>query len=133
MSIECIFKKSCKGKIVNVPVCFQTHDYSINREERNKKYIIHVPVLHLNLLFISKERKITIQSHILRLPNIIGSFIFFTVLAYNKRFDVSEYGMADLDDLLSELPATSIVVSSRSRFSLANKAASLINNIFMQF
>lgn len=63
----------------------------------------------------------------------LGIFNFFTALAYNKRFDVSEYGMADLDDLLSELPATSIVVSSRSRFSLANKAASLINNIFMQF
>lgn len=41
--------------------------------------------------------------------------------------------MADLDDLLSELPATSIVVSSLSRISLANKAASLINHIFMQF
>lgn len=126
------FKKSCKGKIVNVPVCFQTHDYSIIREERNRKCIIHVLVLHLNSLFISKESKITIQSHILRLPNIIGCFIFFTALAYNKRFDVSEYGMADLDDLLSELPATSIVVSSFSRISLANKVAYLINNAFMQ-
>lgn len=56
-------------------------------------------------------------------------FIFFTALAFNKRFDVSEYGMADLDDLLSELPATSIVVNSVSRISLVTKVAYLINNI----
>ncbi|XP_061175452.1 meiosis regulator and mRNA stability factor 1-like isoform X2 [Saccostrea echinata] len=36
-------------------------------------------------------------------------------LAFNKRFDVAEYGMAYLDDLLSELPATSIVVSNEGK------------------
>nr|XP_022317028.1 meiosis regulator and mRNA stability factor 1-like [Crassostrea virginica] len=36
-------------------------------------------------------------------------------LAFNKQFDVAEYGMAYLDDLLSELPATSIVISNEGR------------------
>ncbi|XP_048760043.2 meiosis regulator and mRNA stability factor 1-like isoform X2 [Ostrea edulis] len=36
-------------------------------------------------------------------------------VAFNKPFDVAEYGMAYLDDLLSELPATSIVVSNEGR------------------
>lgn len=90
----------------------------------------YIPVheLHLNFWFISKEK--TSQYTYFKTSKSYRIFFFFTALAFNKRFDVSEYGMADLDDLLSELPATSIVVSSVSRISLATKVAYLINDIF---
>lgn len=105
------------------------HDYSIDQEERNRKCVIPVHDLHLNLLFISKEKNVTIYRTYFKTSKSYRIFIFFTALAFNKRFDVSEYGMADLDDLLSELPATSIVVNSVSRISLATKVAYLINKI----
>lgn len=105
------------------------HDYSIDQEERNRICVILVHDLHLNLLFISKEKNVTIYHTYFKTSKSYRIFIFFTALAFNKRFDVSEYGMADLDDLLSELPATSIVVNSVSRISLATKVAYLINNI----
>lgn len=97
------------------------HDYSIDQEERNRKCVIPVHELHLNLLFISKKK--TSQYTYFKTSKSYRIYIFFTALAFNKRFDVSEYGMADLDDLLSELPATSIVVNSVSRISLATKVA----------
>lgn len=105
------------------------HDYSIDQEERNRICVILVHDLHLNLLFISKEKNVTIYRTYFKTSKSYRIFIFFTALAFNKRFDVSEYGMADLDDLLSELPATSIAVNSVSRISLATKVAYLINNI----
>lgn len=89
------------------------HNYSIDQEER-----------------IENEKNVTIYRTYFKTSKSYRIFIFFTALAFNKRFDVSEYGMADLDDLLSELPATSIVVSSVSRISLATKVAYLINDIF---
>lgn len=93
------------------------HDYNIDQEELLYRCMNYI------WIFCLFQKKKTSQYTYFKTSKSYRIFIFFTASAFNKRFDVSEYGMADLDDLLSELPATSIVVSSVSRISLATKVA----------
>lgn len=105
------------------------YDYSIDQEERNRKCVISVYDLYLNLLFILKEKNVIIYRIYFKIFKFYRIFIFFIALVFNKRFDVFEYGMVDLDDLLFELFVIFIVVNSVSRISLAIKVVYLINDI----